>query len=56
MYFTSNDRFQNMFVYQPAPDTLQLKKEKGIDYILSWNQRKYIILNLNHYILLYYIA
>ena len=40
MYFTSNDRFQNTFAYQPALDTLQLKKEKGIDYILSWKSKE----------------
>ena len=36
MYFTSNDGSQNMFVYQPTLDTLELKKEKGTDYFLSW--------------------
>ena len=35
MYYTSNDRSQNTFVYQPTLDTLELKKEKGIDYILT---------------------
>ena len=34
-YFTSNDGSQNTFVYQPALDTLQLKKDKGTDYVLS---------------------
>ena len=27
--------FQNMFVYQPTLNTLELKKYKGTDYILS---------------------
>ena len=36
MYFTNNDGSQNTFVYQPTLDTLELKKDKGIDYILSW--------------------
>ena len=31
MYFTSNDGSQNTFVYQPALDTLELKKDKGTD-------------------------
>ena len=35
IYFTSNDGSQNTFVYQPALDTLELKK--GTDYVLSWN-------------------
>ena len=33
MYFTSY--VKNMFVYQPASDTLELKKDKDIDYVLS---------------------
>ena len=36
MYFTSNDGSENMFVYQPTLDTLELKKEKGTYYVLSW--------------------
>ena len=36
MYITSDDRSQNMFVYQP---TLELKKDKGTDYVLSWKSK-----------------
>ena len=36
IYFTSNDGSQNTFVYQPTLDTLEFKKDKGTDYILSW--------------------
>ena len=36
MYFTSNDGSQNTFVYQPTLDTLELKKDKGTDYLLGW--------------------
>ena len=36
MYFTSNDGSQNTFVYQPTLDMSELKKDKGIDYVLSW--------------------
>ena len=35
MYFTSNDRSENMFAHKPALDTLGLKKHKSIDYIPS---------------------
>ena len=35
IYFTSNDGSQNTFIYQPTLDTLELKKDKGIDYALS---------------------
>ena len=36
IYFKINDGSQNTFVYQPALDTLELKKDKGTDYVLSW--------------------
>ena len=35
MCFTSSDGSQNMFVYQPKLDTLEFKKDKSTDYILS---------------------
>ena len=35
IYFTSNDGSQNIFVYQPILDTLELKRDKGTDYVLS---------------------
>ena len=28
-----------MFVYQPTLDTLDLKKDKGTDYVLSWRSK-----------------
>ena len=39
MYFTSEDGSQNMYVYQLALDTLELKKDKGTDYGLSWKSK-----------------
>ena len=39
MYFTSNDGSQNTFVYQPTLDTLELKKDKSIDCVLSWKSK-----------------
>ena len=30
------DDFQNIFVYQATLDRLELKKKKGIDYVLIW--------------------
>ena len=30
IYFTINDGFQNMFVYQPTFDLVQLIKDKGL--------------------------
>ena len=29
-----------MFVYQPALNTLELKKDKGTDYVLSWKSKR----------------
>ena len=56
MYFTSNDGSQDTFVYQLTLDLLELKKDKGTDYVLSWKQMEYITLKLCHYILLSYKA
>ena len=39
MYSTSDDGSQNMIVYQPTLHTLELKKEKAIDYVVSWKSR-----------------
>ena len=36
MYFMGNDGLRNMFVYQPTFSTLQLQKDKGVDYVISW--------------------
>ena len=54
--FTSNDESQNTFVCQPILDTLELKKENVLIIFLVKNQAEYIILNLKHYILLFYIV
>ena len=35
IYFTSNDRLQNMFDHQPTLDTLELRKEADNDYVIS---------------------
>ena len=40
IYFTSKDGSQNSFVYQPTLDTLESKKGKGTDYILSWKSHR----------------
>ena len=36
VYFTRNDGSENTFVYQPTLHMLELKKDKGADYILNW--------------------
>ena len=33
------DGFQDIFDYQPTPDTLELKKDEGTDYVLSWKSK-----------------
>ena len=35
MYFTSNDGFQNMFVYQPSLDMRKYKSPSN-EYVISW--------------------
>ena len=38
MYFKSFDVSQKTFAYQPTIDTLELKKDKGNDYVLiKWS-------------------
>ena len=39
MYITTNFGPQNMFVYQATLDTLELKKDKSTDYVLSWKSK-----------------
>ena len=39
IYFTSNDGSQNTLVYQPTLDILELKKDKGTDYVLRWKSK-----------------
>ena len=40
MCFTSNDGSQNTFAYQPTLDTLELKEDKGTDYVLRWKSNE----------------
>ena len=54
IYFTSD--VKTMFVYQPASDTLELKKTRILIMFLVRNQKGYVLLNLSHYILLSYTA
>ena len=37
--FFGDDGFHNMFVYQPALDTLKLKKYKETGYVISWRSK-----------------
>ena len=32
--------FQNVFVYQPMLNTLELKKDKSTDYVFSWKSKR----------------
>ena len=50
--FFGDDGFKKMFVYQATRDTLELKKDKGTDYVLSWKSKGCILLHLRHYTLL----
>ena len=46
MYLTSVDGSQNMFFYQPTSDTLELKKDKGIDFAVSSKSKGLCIFKL----------
>ena len=46
-----DDGFENMFVYKPTLNTLDLKKYRALIMFLVGNM-EYILLNLNHFILL----
>ena len=50
--------FENRFIYQPTLNALELKKTKtrALNMLLAGNQKWYILLNLQHYILLSCIA
>ena len=52
--FIGDDGFQNMFVYQPKLNMLELKEDKGTEHVE--NQKGYILLNVHYYILLYCIT
>ena len=39
IHFTSDYGSQNMFVYQPAFSVLELKIEKGTEYIIVWKSK-----------------
>ena len=56
LHFTNNDGSQNMFVYQTTPDTIELKKYKGIDYVRSWKSKGYSLLKKRHHLRLFLIT
>ena len=56
IYFTSNDGPQKTFVYQAALDALELKKDKGTDYVVNWKSEVVFNSGLSHCILLSNIA
>ena len=39
MYFTSDDGYQNMFVYQSTFNVLDLKIDKGTEYVTGWKSK-----------------
>ena len=56
MWFISlvfgNDGFQDMFVYQPTLNKLDLKEDRAMIMLLVGNQSGRILLNFRYYILL----
>ena len=39
IFFTSNDESQNIFVYQPTLNVLELKKDKVTEYTIGWKSK-----------------
>ena len=37
--FFGDDGSQNMFVYKPTFNTLEFKKDKGVDYVIRWKSK-----------------
>ena len=46
MYFFDNDGFQNMFVYQPTLNILQIKYEMTFENVISWKSKRINTTNL----------
>ena len=49
IYFISDDGFQNIFFYQPSFNVLELKIDKGAEYIIGWKPKgvyNYKLINL----------
>ena len=44
--FFRNDVFQDMFVYQPTLNTLQIKYEKTFENVVSWKSKEAYTTNL----------
>ena len=40
MHFIGHDGSQNMFLYHPTRDMLELKKDKSTDYVLSLKSKR----------------
>ena len=38
--FLGDDGSQNIFVYQPTPNTLELKEDKSTDYVADWKLKE----------------
>ena len=39
MHFRSDDRYQNLFVYPPTFNVLDLKIAKGTEYVIGWKSK-----------------
>ena len=47
--FLGHDGFQDMFVYQPKFNTLELKKIRALNILLAGNQKFYLNLDFFHW-------
>ena len=53
IFFTGGDGLQNMFVYQPTFNNINIKKKTMNIVLLLGNQEEYIFLNLHRYTILH---
>ena len=56
MYFTRSDGFQYLFVYEPIFNVFELKRTRLLNILLVGIQKKYLILKLLHYMVLFYLT
>ena len=50
--FFGDEGFQNMFIYQPTFNTLELKIDKGAESVTGWTSKVLFEWNFFHYMVL----
>ena len=55
-FFFGDDGFQNMFVYQPTFNMLELKIDIGTEYVTGWKSKALFESKASHFIVLSYLT